>query len=117
MKMFFFFFKGDTNGAETVPRTICVCQHICEALSFCLLLFQSYLGAARGAQPVHQVLHHWHGWRHVHLGCQGHTHTHTQSHSLPPLTPSRTNRREMVSILCLCSDSGVIYEEPEDCVK
>lgn len=45
------------------------------------------------------------------------THTHTQSHSLPPLTLSRTNRREMVSILCLCSDSGVIYEEPEDCVK
>lgn len=33
--------------------------------------FQPNISAAGRKKPVHQVLHHWDGWRNVHLGCQG----------------------------------------------
>lgn len=33
--------------------------------------FQPNISAGGRKKPVHQVLHHWDGWRNVHLGCQG----------------------------------------------
>lgn len=84
-------------------------------------IFQPNLSAGGRTKPVHQVLHHWHGWRNGHLGCQGNTHSHTYTAHIHTLHIWYLVDMMFSQIYCcfwlfpfLFSDSGVCYEGFED---
>lgn len=57
------------NIAVKTIKQLTVCYY--SAFHLSQTTFQWDLSAGRRKKPVHQVLHHWYGWRDEHLGCQG----------------------------------------------
>lgn len=76
----FFHFKeagsGNLKTLNITPAAICCHSWFRVKLLF---MFQPNLSAGRRTEQVHQVLHHWHGWRNGHLGCQGKARAHTNT--------------------------------------